>query len=81
KIIGLWKANKTSAEFEAETGVPANAVRGIISTYKKRGTIVRPKSPEKPKTLSERDTKAIRRIIEQDRRTPLAEVTNQLPTK
>lgn len=80
-IVGMRKSGAKGPQIAAELGHPISTVYTVLENEKLRGTVVSPKPTGRPPKLTERDKRALGRALTGNRRAPLADVGNMLPTK
>ncbi|KAF9153617.1 hypothetical protein BGX20_004868, partial [Mortierella sp. AD010] len=77
-IVGMSLGHVSVKEIAEKFGVSIFVVYKLINTYKKRGTLKPKPSTGRPKILSIRDVRSLKRTVKKDRRTPLQDITNKL---
>ncbi|KAF9343787.1 hypothetical protein BGX26_005200, partial [Mortierella sp. AD094] len=80
-IIGMSFGNKTGQEFTDKFSVPLSAVHRLNRTYNERATLERQEVSGRPKALSIRDIRSLKCAVRKNRRAPLRDITNELPSK
>lgn len=80
RIVGMHQAGVKGAQIGRELGLAKQTVHDVLKRFKKRGTVESPKPTGRPPKLTERDKRSLGRLLVQDRRAPLSEITNQLAT-
>src|SRR4051812_3815754 len=77
EIVGGWKCGFTGEEIGDALGRPKSTVNNVINKYKKFGrTTVAPRRG-RPRKLNVRDTRRLIRIVKEDRRQAVDEITEK----
>jgi transposase len=63
RIIGAYLCGTKQRVISTTLGIPTSTVSDIIKKYKETGSTEPKQRPGQPKKLSERDTRALKRII------------------
>ena len=79
-IVGLHQTGLKQREIAAKTGFAQSAILTVLQNWRKRGTVEGTKARVRPPKISERDPRSIGRTVMQNRRAPLAEITNNANT-
>lgn len=77
-VVGMHTGGMRGAQIARELKMSASTVYGVLGSYKKRGTVVSPKSPGRPRKLTRRNMSYLERLLDKDRRASLTEITNQM---
>ena len=80
RIIGAYLMGTKQRDISTQLGIPTSTICDIIKRYKETGSTEPKQRPGRPKLLSERDTRALNRIIRTNRFSPLGDVTDKLNT-
>src|ERR1700692_3864624 len=80
-IIVLSEDGKKPSEIAKKMNASVRTIQRIIKRQKEDGTIERKKTPGAPKKTTERDLRTLVRIVRDDRRATLQDITNRMPTK
>src|SRR4051794_7065128 len=81
QIIGAFKMGGNPLSIAKTLGLPRSTVYKTVKRYKETGSEEPVKRQGRPKTLSERDKRALNRIAVNNRKAPLAEITKELNAK
>jgi transposase len=81
RIIGMHEAGATATKIATHLGHPRTTVYSIISEFKKHHKVSASKAHGQKPKFSKDDVEELRHILEQDRRAPLCQITNQLTIK
>ena len=80
RIIGAYLSGIKQRVISTQFDIPTSTVNDIVKKYKETGSTEPKQRSGQPKVLTERDTRALKRIIRTDRFSPLGDVTNRLNT-
>jgi len=80
EIIGAWKCGLSEAKIAAILGRAPGTVHNIIVAYRDNQQEKPPARPGRPKKITPRDSRAVKRIFQQNRRTNLKEIKDQFTT-
>jgi transposase len=78
RIIGAYSSGVKQKVISAQLNIPSSTVSDTIKRYKETGSAIPEKRSGRPKVLTQRDTRAPRRIIRTDRFSPLGDIINKL---
>jgi hypothetical protein len=81
QIIGMNQVGVRRVEIALELGMPATTVYTVFQNLKTWNTVFSPQQIRQPSRLSDRNKRSLRRLMNQDRRLPLAEIISNLPEK
>jgi transposase len=77
-VVGMHTAGMRGAHIAQELEMPPSTVYTVLQNFRLRGTVVSPKSPGRPRKLTNRNMRHLERVLHDDRRIPLMEITNQM---
>jgi transposase len=77
----MYQGGTKGAQIACALEHPVSTVYTVLRNFQCRGAVESPKSPGRPKKLSNRDKRSLGRALLKDRRQPLAELTSILPMK
>ena len=77
-IVGMHKAGTRSLNIAKQLSMPPTTIYTILQNFKRRGTVVSPKPPGRPRKFTERNLRHLERVLHVDRHVPLMEITNQM---
>lgn len=78
EVVGMYKGGMKGAQIARELKMPSSTVYGVLRSYKKRGTVVSPKSSGRPQAFTQRNMRHLERLLNNDRRSSLSEITNKM---
>ena len=78
QIIGAYLSGTKQKIISVQLGIPTSTVSDTIKRYKETGSAIPDKHSERPKLLTQHDTRTLQRIIHTDQFSPLVDVTNKL---
>ena len=78
EIIGAWKCGLSETRIAAILGRAPSTVHDAIVAYRDNQQEKPPARPGRPKIITPRDSRAVKRIFQQSRRTNLKEIKDQL---
>lgn len=78
QIIGLWRARKTTRDIAQTLGRTQSQVARAIKAFKDKGQITVAHISGRPKSLSERDLRQLKRTTLKNRHAPLKEIAENL---
>jgi len=78
RIIGRWEAGQTTREIANAVGRTQTQVQRAIKAYREKGQITVLSRSGRPKSLTDRDSRTLKRIVIKNRFTPAREITNIL---
>ena len=77
QIIGAYHVESNASVIVSTLAIPKQTVRDTINRFKKTGSPHPVKRTGRPKNLSERDQRSLKRIVKKDRKASLIKITNQ----
>lgn len=77
-VVGMHKAGMRGAHIAVDLKMPPSTVYTVLHNYRLRGSVVSPKSPGRPRKLTYRNMRHLERMLDDDRRLPLMEITNKM---
>ena len=80
RIIGAYLCGIKQTVISIQLNIPTSTVNDIVKKYKETGSTEPKKRSGRPKVLTKRDTRTLKRIIRTDRFSPLGDVTDKLNT-
>lgn len=78
EVVGAWKCDVSKTEISKRLGIPLRTVYNIIEKYDKEGTVENDKRSGRPKTLSDRDQRALVKIVRKNRKSAVEDYKNEI---
>src|SRR6266540_5297347 len=76
EIIGAWKCKKKEREIADILDYPKSTVHDVIYTYRNLGFETMPLRSGRPQIITERDGRHLEKLLKENRRTNIHELTN-----
>ena len=80
KIIGAWKCKKKEREIADILDHPKSTVHNVIYAYRNLGFETMPPWSSRPQTIIERDGRYLEKLLKENRRTNIYELTDNFVT-
>src|SRR5581483_9973767 len=80
QIIGAHLSGTKGKIISSQLGIPSSTIYDTINRYKKNGSPHPNTCPGRPKSLSDRDQRIVRRYVQKDRFAPLGNISNDINT-
>lgn len=75
-IVSLFYSGIRQAEISRRLGIPRTTITGILNRYRHRGNVENRARSGAPSKLSERDTRNLLRVVKQNRKRSLSDITS-----
>jgi transposase len=79
-MVGMYKGGASVSQIAVHSGVWKGTVSKVLKRYRERGSVQIAKRSGRPRKLTDRDLRILKREIVMNRRAPLAELVNTLTT-
>ena len=81
RIIGAFLSGVKQTVISTQLGIPTSTVNDTIKRYKETGSAIPKKHPDRPKMLTQCDTRVLQCIIRTDQFSPIGDITNKLNSR
>jgi transposase len=78
EVIGAWKCDVSKTEISKRLGIPLRTIYNIIEKYNKEGTVENDKRSGRPKSLSDRDKRALVKVVQKNRKNAVEDYKNEI---
>jgi transposase len=78
EVIGAWKCDVSKTEISKRLEIPLRTIYNIIEKYNKEGTVENDKRSGRPKSLSDRDKRALVKVVRKNRKNAVEDYKNEI---